>query len=294
MKQIVLGKYVQGASHIRSNTEVQDRAKFKKLADGTVILAVADGHGSKSCPYSSKGASHAVKVFCSLMVQLHTMYEGNHEMLLAYLNREGITKIAQEIDKQWKKRILKTHKRKGRPIPESDPNDTESKLYKLKRPNSAFTDKTRQNLLEVYKQYGTTLLGMMITPSFYFAFQLGDGDIAYVDANGYQPVIKGDKILGVETHSLSKLNAWEKAISTVRRFDVAEHTPSAYMLSTDGFSNSYPDESRYQNTCVEYFEMINTHGAKAVDENLHTWLSETSEMGCGDDITLLIGYFCDE
>ena len=37
--------------------------------------------------------------------------------------------------------------------------------------------------------------------------------------------------------------------------------------------------------------MINKHGVKAVEENLPSWLSETSSMGSGDDITLLIAYF---
>ena len=37
--------------------------------------------------------------------------------------------------------------------------------------------------------------------------------------------------------------------------------------------------------------MINEYGAKTVEENLPSWLSETSSMGCGDDITLLIAHF---
>ena len=42
---------------------------------------------------------------------------------------------------------------------------------------------------------------------------------------------------------------------------------------------------------IDYLKMINEHGAKAVEENLPSWLSETSSMGCGDDITMLIAYF---
>lgn len=37
--------------------------------------------------------------------------------------------------------------------------------------------------------------------------------------------------------------------------------------------------------------MIKQHGPSAVDANLKAWLEETSELGCGDDITLLMAYF---
>lgn len=50
----------------------------------------------------------------------------------------------------------------------------------------------------------------MITPIFVFAFQLGDGDISYVDQNGLDHLLEDEKILGVETHSLSKIDSWKK------------------------------------------------------------------------------------
>lgn len=50
----------------------------------------------------------------------------------------------------------------------------------------------------------------MITPIFIFAFQLGDGDISFVDNNGFDHPLEDEKILGVETHSLSKIDSWKK------------------------------------------------------------------------------------
>lgn len=49
----------------------------------------------------------------------------------------------------------------------------------------------------------------MITPLFIFAFQLGDGDISFVDEAGLDHLLEDEKILGVETHSLSKIDAWK-------------------------------------------------------------------------------------
>lgn len=62
-------------------------------------------------------------------------------------------------------------------------------------------------------------------------------------------------------------------------------------MSTDGFANSYKNEEEFAKTCMEYFEMVNQYGTKAVEENLKKWLSETSIMGSGDDITVLMAYY---
>ena len=40
--------------------------------------------------------------------------------------------------------------------------------------------------------------------------------------------------------------------------------------------------------------MLQEHGAGTVKENLKNWLTETSELGCGDDITVVMVYFAKE
>ena len=195
-------------------------------------------------------------------------------MLLTYLNREGDTKVAQAVDAEWKRRVLKVHTNQKREV--------------------LLTEDGEKNKAEIYKQYGSTLVGLMITPIFVFAFQLGDGDISYVDQNGLDHLLEDEKILGVETHSLSKIDSWKKVVSAVRRRDEADGLPYMLMLSTDGFANSYKNADEFQKTCVGYFAMIQQYGADAVAANLKSWLSETSAMGCGDDITVLIANFSDD
>ena len=82
MKRMVFGESVQGASHKRVDKECQDSFKKLEYDDGTVIMAIADGHGSKACPYSKSGSSIAVNVFCKVMDELHASYAQNLEMLL--------------------------------------------------------------------------------------------------------------------------------------------------------------------------------------------------------------------
>lgn len=271
MRQVVFGKSVQGASHIRSGTECQDNYKKVHCDDDAIILAVADGHGSKSCPHSRTGSRIAVNVFCDTIKSLYDGYKDNPDQLPTYLNREGDTKVSRAIDTEWKRRVVERHKKNKREIAQLESGE--------------------DDLTSVYKQYGSTLLGLLITKTFVFALQLGDGDICYVTESGLELVIEPEKILGVETHSLSRENAWEKAITIVRRINVEDKLPAMFSLSSDGYANSYKSEAEFHTTVQEYLTMLQEHGVKAVANSLPGWLSETSEMGCGDDITMLVAYF---
>lgn len=273
MIRSVFGESVQGASHIRSGKECQDSMKKVEKDESTVILAVADGHGSESCPYSKTGSYVAVNVFCKILGDYLETYNGQPELLLTFLKREGDTKVAQAIDTEWKRRILKIHANCKREVIMDAENNK---------------DKTA-----IYKMYGSTLLGLVITNEFLFAFQLGDGDIVKVSETGVQNIIEADKILGTETHSLSKAESWKRAITFVKKEEENVQLPVMYMLSSDGLANSFTNDDEFKKTCNDYFTMINEYGAKAVSDHLKAWLSETSELGCGDDITALFAYYDD-
>ena len=273
MIRSVFGEYVQGASHIRNGRECQDSLKKVEKDEDTVILAVADGHGSDACPYSKTGSYVAVNVFCKILGDYLETYAGRPEILLTFLKREGDTKVAQAIDAEWKRRILKIHvKCKREMIADAEGNKDKASIYKM---------------------YGSTLLGLVITKDFLFAFQLGDGDIVKVSEAGVQNIIEADKILGTETHSLSKAESWKKAITFMKKQEENERLPVMYMLSSDGMANSFKNDDEFKKTCNDYFALLNEHGAKAVSDNLKTWLNETSELGCGDDITALFAYYND-
>jgi serine/threonine protein phosphatase PrpC len=137
--------------------------------------------------------------------------------------------------------------------------------------------------------YGTTLLGVVITPAFVFAFQLGDGDLVFSSKNKTEYVILGDLLLGTATHSLSVVDSWKRAKIGIYPAPNTNEA-CAFHLSTDGFSNSYRDEQTFLYTVSDYFKTINEHGVDAVKANIKSWLNETSKNGSGDDITVLIAY----
>ena len=270
-----IGSSVCGASHKRCGLECQDSHKFVDKGD-VMILAVADGHGSAACPYSKSGSQIAVNVFCQIMSGYCDKYSGDLQTLLTFFNREGDTMVARSIDTVWKQRVWK---------------NSYAKLSKTLGNYDEKGKKTDKKSREfVFTQYGTTLVGLLVTPLFRFAFQIGDGDMFLINESGVVPLLDTEKILGVETHSLSKREAWKKAVTSVQRLDNGVTEPYAYILTTDGFANSYPNEDGYIEALKGYFEAVNEHGCDAVKENLDDWLSQTSEQGCGDDVTLLMAY----
>ncbi len=287
MMQRIIGESIRGYTHIQRNLECQDRKLSRELEDGSLVLSVADGHGSRSCPYSGTGAELAVNTFCKLIDELHSDFQNagdlvdfqnaedlsgfqNAEDLSGFLNHQGGLKFAQTVERAWKEAVQTIHREKGLPMP--------------------MTQTGEEDLNALYRLYGTTLLGLLIAPTFVFAFQIGDGDITYVDDGGVQPVVVADKLLGVESHSLCSREAWKKAVSAVHFQPWEQHLPCAFLLSTDGLSNSYADDEAFGQTCAQYFEALKTYGPDTVEENLPEWLSETSRLGCGDDTTLLMAY----
>lgn len=274
MNRSIFGESVQGASHQIVQMECQDSFKYSQPDDETVILAVADGHGSKSSPFSKSGSTIAVNVFCDVMSEFYKAYKDNLDQLITFLNREGEIKIGQVIDAEWNKRVLRAHSRKKRDVP--------------------LTADGKKEKESIYRLYGTTIVGMLITSLFVFTFRVGDGEITYVDNGGVENLLLQERILGTDTHSLGKIDSWKSAISEIYRKDVSDHLPSMFMLSTDGFNNSHINDEEFNNSCLGYFGMIKQHGPQAVQDNLKNWLSETSHQGCGDDITLLIVFFDEE
>ncbi len=273
MNRDVFGTSVRGASHIRTGKRCQDSFKCAVLRDGTVLMAAADGHGSPACPHSRAGAVMAAGTFLHVMREAHRHLGGGGE-LAAFLEREGSTALAAALEGEWKRRVRRCHRRLRRPVPrkENGEKDTDG----------------------VYALYGTTLLGLVIARDFVFAFQLGDGDICAVTGEGCRPLLSPERFLGVETRSLSCREAFRHACCALRRVDVSQKLPVMFTLSTDGFANSYPDDAAFRDALADYLAALRAHGAPAVRRCLGSWLNETSSLGCGDDVTMVIAYFSPE
>ena len=256
-EMIITGRSIRGASHIRAGKICQDYHKIIRTPN-YAIIAVADGHGSSSSPYSDEGAKIAADIFCDLM---ESYCDGNFgENLRGFINQDAELKIPQKIFTEWKRRILKRHEKFSREI---------------------LDDK------KIFKLYGTTLLGMLITENFIFAFQVGDGDIIFVDSETVEPVTNTEKFLGVETHSLSSNDALSSAVAVK---NIHAEKSFLYILSTDGMSNSYSSDEEFYTACRDYYEIFSNGGSDSINKNLSDWLNEVTTKGSGDDVTAVFAY----
>ena len=277
MKRYICEGIVKGATHVRNQMPCQDNKKIIKISDEITIIALADGHGSSKCPRSDRGSMIAVNSFYHIMKKYLEIYGEDEEditHLMTFLNREGDVRFAQDVCEEWQARVKQSfYKNKVEGMTNEDGS--------IKWPS-------------VFSLYGTTLLGMLITDSFVFSFQIGDGDISAVTKDAVEPLVEPEKFLGTETHSLSKPDAWRKAVTSVHRLEAESRESYMYILSTDGFANSYTSDKEYQKTCIDYLKMLQEYGIDVVQANLKKWLTETSELGCGDDITVVMVYFSKE
>lgn len=257
---------VRGASHFRSGLPNQDAirvAGFK--VEPILIMALADGHGSSKSFRSQRGARMAVIVAHKVIGQLLTLDNPSQ------IKRWAEERLSEHLVRYWREQIDKLLKRKPFTQQELELLDARSR---------------RQVLAHPYLAYGSTLLAVVVAPTFILYLQLGDGDILTVSSNGYieRPVLKDDRLIANETTSLCSDKAWNEV--RVNFQALAGTPPALIFVSTDGYANSYRDEAAFGQVALDMWTMLKNEGEAAIKPHLKQWLEEASQQGSGDDISV--------
>jgi len=264
----VVGQSVRGATHERNGLPNQDAIRWLPSSGrgSTVVLAVADGHGSARYPRSHTGAQIAVQIATKLL----------DDFLNSQADAGNLSLIKDAIE-EWLPRTLVR-------------NWTEAVAENLKAEPLSPDECASVGLADEPVAYGTTLLAAAVTERFAVYLQLGDGDILTVSDGGVvsRPLTKDDRLLGNETTSLCAAEAW-------RDFRVSfqllrQSHPALILLSTDGYPNSFRDESGFLQVGSDLLSMIQEHGLTKVKDSLAGWLSDSTHAGSGDDVTLGLIY----
>ncbi len=300
MKISVIGCSSQGYSHRIHEPELpcQDAHLIKDIEDG-VVLAVADGHGSPTCLYSDVGSRLSAETFCEVMAEYCERYknsDGDYSQLYTFFHREGEWQVAQNIVKTWRAKVRKAFEdvraihdeREPGKYPPLEEDDIGNGCENCKEPDQLYGNEQDdwEKRKEIYHLYGTTLVGMLITPEFHFALQIGDGDISRINDDGQAEIfLEEDNILGVETYSLCEREPWKRAHAKLIH---SSNDEFSYILSSDGFKNSHASQHDYLISCKEYVDAKRSCDEEKFKAALPDWLYETSEYGCGDDITVVI------
>ena len=264
----VVGQSVRGATHERNGLPNQDAIRWLPSSGrgSSVVLAVADGHGSARYPRSHTGANIAVDVATKLI----------DDFLNSQASADSLSLI-KDATEEWLPRTLVR-------------NWTEAVAENLKADPLSPDESTSVGLADELVAYGTTLLAAAVTERFAFYLQLGDGDILTVSESGVvsRPLSKDERLIGNETTSLCAPEAWRDFRAGFQL--LRQSHPALILLSTDGYPNSFRDESGFFQVGSDLLSMIHEHGLSKVNESLGGWLSDSTRAGSGDDVTL--GIIC--
>ncbi len=274
----IIGDSVCGASHFRTNRSNQDAIKWLPLENHATfaMLSASDGHGGKASFRSATGSRLAAEVATDVLSEfMATSRETDNLSLIKSIAEE---KLPPALHRQWKHRVNE-HLVKN-PL-------SKDELLLLKK---AGIDESDLNFDSHTSIYGSTILSVLVTPSYALLLQLGDGAILIVTDEGeVQRPLPGDpRLFAEETTSLSMNEAW-KEFQTC--FQVLSNKyPALLLISTDGYINSFPKDDDFHKVGCDILNMIRTGGIEDIKNNLSTWLTEASHLGSGDDITLGVVY----
>ncbi len=268
---------VRGSSHQRSGLPNQDAVQCTVTpgTQGSVAVAVvSDGHGSARHFRSQIGSSLAVStVAATLQSFLRESVASNGQVPFV---PEQVHELERKIVSGW---LAAVHSDL-----EHNPF-TEAELATLEKEEGAEGRAAVENLPEL--AYGATLLAAGATDNLLLYLQLGDGEILSVTANGTttRPLPPDDRLIANQTTSLCQPEAWKDFRSS---WVTDGALPSMVLLSTDGYANSFRSDEDFLKIGQDYLEIIRQQGIASLAEELPAILTEATQQGSGDDITLAI------
>lgn len=258
------GATVTGSRHLRDGLPNQDALCQGELwgREG-VFAAVSDGHGSKTCFRSDYGAQRAVGLVRDLL--------SSPGALRSLASEGGMAEMAARLVAQWREEMLRHLKQNPFTAAEVEGLDRQQRTV------------LGRNALVAY---GATLLTAVAANDVFILMQLGDGDFLLLTENGavsaaFDPDARH---LGNATTSLCLPDAPSLFRCRLWRTDL----PHMVLASTDGYGNSFRTEADFHKTLKDYAALIGAHGWRSVSEKLPEWLSDTSQRGSGDDISVAL------
>ena len=282
-KWLVYGKSLKGALHSRTGYSNQDSIRWKQSdISNTIVMSVADGHGSDIHFRSKVGAQFAVKTAVETLFEFfhNQPIENNNVSQVKDIIRYSIPRLLVH---NWMDRVQYHVER--HPF-----LNNEIDLIKKKK-GPLISEKIINNPKIAY---GSTLLTAVITKNYFIFFQLGDGNILIVDndknirnmfSTRYNDSDDKTSIESIiHTESLCMDDSWLELKTGIFAFHALK--PKLIVLSTDGYCNSFSNTSGFLKIGLDYLSILEKFGYSYLSQNLYNILRQTSEEGSGDDITL--------
>jgi serine/threonine protein phosphatase PrpC len=275
-----LGASVRGAHHARTSRPNQDAIAWRAPTDDQpwLVMAVADGHGAPRYLRSHRGAKLAVEFAVALAADFCALHA--HPANLAALGDLAAEQLPRTLVRAWQDAARQ--ELAAKPFTPEEEEAWQRHLGPRKSP------------VDPLRAYGATLLAALLAPQYAVFLQLGDGDIVIVDRDGgvtRPPLPTDPRLVANQTTSLCSPNAWKDV--RVYFQPLIDRVPSLVMLATDGYKNSFADETGLHTAASDILAALRKRGPNHTQNRLTHWLHRTSAGGSGDDISVALAYHAD-
>jgi hypothetical protein len=270
-----LSASVRGASHEKNGQSNQDAVRLKNPSgrDETLLVAIADGHGSTRSFRSHQGSAMAAE--CALK---------ELTKFIRHLDGAPLSKVRNWARTRWPRALIAAWKATVRADLRANPfTHLEFAAFPDKPPKLTPGEDLP---ITAYLAYGATLVTIAITPRYILYSQLGDGDILTVRADGQveRPLPRRHEYMANQTVSLCSHHAAQEF--QVRVDPQRGVRPALIMLSTDGYANCFGEDESFFKVGSDFLGYLREQGPTFVRERLEDWLRQSSRDGSGDDITV--------
>ncbi|WP_289198204.1 protein phosphatase 2C domain-containing protein [Bacteroides acidifaciens] len=290
--------FCQGESHKASDKPCQDYALFESRGSFSMAV-VSDGHGGARYFRSNIGSQMAVN--CTKKAMERFVKESKTSDLFANfpLEQFGVNLTDKELKNeryqylkwltssiiaQWHKEIRKH----AVSTPISDWEKTHVAPEYIKE----FNDKVQSVDGTFEKMYGCTLIVYVQTPSFWIAFQIGDGKAVFFDvvdgsivAN--QPIPWDERCFLNKTTSICD----SEAVQEFRYCCCGNGKfPEAVFLGSDGIDDTYGDGDKLTDFYIRLYKEVATTSENKAEKVLEEDLPVISRLGSKDDMSVACVY----
>lgn len=285
----------QGESHIRIDKVCQDYS-YCEVSPSMSIAVVCDGHGGQRYFRSNVGARMATEVTVSCIkafvkevdkklfkdkdftpkAAVTTEASDLRTVTKETATDKAIRQLLSSIIYEWRTRV-EDH---AKATPLSDEEKTilgNLNLEKLEGEG------------EIEKTYGCTLICYVCTPTYWFAFQVGDGKCIAFDTEGKwsEPIPWDDRCFLNRTTSICD----SSAIDEFRYCYCGNGThPTAIFLGSDGIDDSFGETENMVNFYIQILKAITSDGVEKTEETLRETLPQLSKIGSKDDMSVACIY----
>lgn len=293
--------HCKGESHLLSDKPCQDYA-YAESSDNLAVAIVSDGHGGERYFRSQIGSKLLVEITRSsvrsfvetIAEEDSSVFEGQpftsfikESATNSQINTNEHRKLIwlfSSIISQWNVAIA-NH------ASSNDLNEWELSHVEEKYRNE-FLAKRNDPDATYEKTYGCTLMAYVQTPSYWFAFHIGDGKLVRMNIVNElllcdQPVPWDSKCFLNKTTSICDSNALDEFRYC---YQGDGSFPVAFFLGSDGLDDSYGDGEQLYNFYANLFKQIAKSGKDEAYNVLKRSLPKISKIASKDDMSVACIY----